>query len=275
MKAYKLDTYNTIYFWLNNIFKPVLIYELIFYIINYFMFKEVEIYNQYAQFIALIINIIFILFYYIYERLNQEHSRLIYKSYIYYVKEYIYTKKNVVKEIGIKTICLSLIFGIILALSLNILIILIIGVENSSVQYEWNWNTEFIVKNIIKALSIVILAPLAEEFLFRGILFNQLLKKYSANVAVIISAIIFGIFHGQLWQGIYACFIGLIAAYVYFKRKSILLPICIHIGCNLMSLLANVAIQEGVIVMDTTVFVIICIAGSISGVFMLLRLCDM
>jgi Predicted metal-dependent membrane protease len=274
MKEYKLDTYNTIYFWLNNIFKPILIYELIFYIINYFMFKDVDVYNQYSQFIALIINIIFIFFYYIYERLDQEYNGLVCKSYISYVKEYIDTKNNVVKEKGIRIICLSLMFGIILSLSLNILIILVIGAENGSVGYEWNWNTEFIFRNSIKVLSTVILAPLVEEFLFRGILFQQLLKKYSVNVAIVISAGIFGIFHGQLWQGIYAFFIGLIAAYVYFKRKSILLPICIHIGCNLMSLLANILIQEGIIVMNIIVFIIICIIGSISGVLMLLRLCD-
>ena len=47
----------------------------------------------------------------------------------------------------------------------------------------------------VLALTIVLLAPLTEELLFRGTLLRSLLRKVSPAVAVFISAVVFGLVH--------------------------------------------------------------------------------
>lgn len=59
----------------------------------------------------------------------------------------------------------------------------------------------------------------------------------NVKAAVIVSALFFGAFHGNLVQFVYAFIIGLMLAYVYEKFKTIWAPVIFHIGANLISVL--------------------------------------
>ena len=56
---------------------------------------------------------------------------------------------------------------------------------------------------------------------------------------VILSALFFGTVHGNLLQGLYAFIIGLLLAYVYERFHSILAPIAVHAGANILSVIAT------------------------------------
>lgn len=56
-------------------------------------------------------------------------------------------------------------------------------------------------------------APFTEELIFRGLLLRRM-EKYGRLFAIITTAILFGAFHGNLIQGLFAAFIGIIYAYV-------------------------------------------------------------
>lgn len=81
-------------------------------------------------------------------------------------------------------------------------------------------------------LSMVILPAFLEEFLFRGIILKQFLKRYSIPASIIASAFFFGTIHGnppQMVAGFTAgCFLG----WVYFKTKNIWYCILIHFVNN-------------------------------------------
>ena len=79
-----------------------------------------------------------------------------------------------------------------------------------------------------------VIAPIIEELIFRGLVFNRIKYNYNAVAAIIISAIVFGIYHGNLTQGVYATLLGLCLAYVYNKTENLLVPICIHISANVI-----------------------------------------
>ena len=84
----------------------------------------------------------------------------------------------------------------------------------------------------LQIIVVIIVMPVMEEMLFRGVIFNRI-KKYSDKIlAMYISAIIFGIYHMNLVQGIYAFFLGIVLALVYEYYKSILAPITLHICGN-------------------------------------------
>lgn len=104
-------------------------------------------------------------------------------------------------------------------------------------------------------LGVVFVAPIFEEILIRGIIFNDFRKATPVWLALIIQAVIFGLLHMNIIQGSYAFFLGLILGLLYLKYKSIIAPILLHLTFNLTSTLVSSFMPEIDIYMST-VFVI-------------------
>lgn len=85
-------------------------------------------------------------------------------------------------------------------------------------------------------IATVILAPIGEELLCRGIIF-RLAGKVSENfwIANCIQALAFALIHGNLVQGTYAFFVGLTLGYIYGKYRNIWVCMLLHGACNLTS----------------------------------------
>ena len=81
-------------------------------------------------------------------------------------------------------------------------------------------------------LYITILGPISEELLFRGFLL-RMLKPWGKQTAILVSALIFGLFHGNVIQVPFAFLVGLVLGYVTVEY-SILWAIVLHIFNNLV-----------------------------------------
>jgi membrane protease YdiL (CAAX protease family) len=86
----------------------------------------------------------------------------------------------------------------------------------------------------ISVLAITILAPIFEEILFRGIIFNELKKSMPVIPAIIIQGVFFGIYHLNLLQGIYAAILGCILGLIYQMTKSLWSNVIVHMTFNLL-----------------------------------------
>ena len=96
---------------------------------------------------------------------------------------------------------------------------------------------------ILNLLIISIIAPIFEELFFRKFLIDRTIK-YGAKVSIIISAVIFGFFHGNLNQFFYAFLMGGFFAYVYIKTGKIIYTIILHLAVNLMGSVVSVFVTE-------------------------------
>lgn len=86
-------------------------------------------------------------------------------------------------------------------------------------------NEAFDEQSVLVNFYVVLLGPIMEELLFRGVILKTF-SKYGKIIAIMASSILFGIFHGNIVQGIYAFSVGIILAYValeYSIKWSILL----------------------------------------------------
>ena len=82
----------------------------------------------------------------------------------------------------------------------------------------------------------VIMAPIFEEIVFRGIIQKGLMNKgLKPWKAIGISALIFGLVHGNPWQFVGAVLLGSVLGLVYYKTKSLLLSMLLHAFNNLIS----------------------------------------
>lgn len=91
-----------------------------------------------------------------------------------------------------------------------------------------NLFNQFLTNDIYTFLTVAIAAPLLEEIIFRGIILNGFLKRYSPTTAIIMSAVMFGIFHLNPWQFISAFLLGLVIGWLYWKTNSLIPGIVIH-----------------------------------------------
>ncbi len=117
---------------------------------------------------------------------------------------------------------------------------------------EMDENTQQIFTSLMKEpwgyVAVGILAPLAEEIVFRGAILRTLLgimSKKNHWVAIMISAAIFGAVHGNQAQFINALLMGLILGWMYYRTGSLVPGILLHWVNNTMAyVLTNIMPQS-------------------------------
>jgi membrane protease YdiL (CAAX protease family) len=87
------------------------------------------------------------------------------------------------------------------------------------------------------AFTLVIVAPLTEELLFRGLILRGFLSHYSAKKAILVSAILFGLFHLNPWQFTSAAVLGALFAWWFVQTKSLLPCLFGHALTNALPLI--------------------------------------
>ncbi len=92
---------------------------------------------------------------------------------------------------------------------------------------------------ILALIYGTVLAALMEEFLFRGIIHNSIKLSFRSRLlAILLTGIVFGIWHGILVQAIYAALGGIFFSYIYERTGKISVTIAIHFISNFISSIA-------------------------------------
>lgn len=93
-------------------------------------------------------------------------------------------------------------------------------------------------KSIFTFLMVVVAAPILEELIFRGIILDGLLRRYTPLKAILMSAFLFGVVHLNPWQFITAMILGTFAGWLYYKTKNLTLPILMHATNNFFAFMS-------------------------------------
>ena len=92
-------------------------------------------------------------------------------------------------------------------------------------------------------LVAVVIGPIVEEMIFRKIAIDKL-SIYGDRLAVITSAVAFGVFHGNFYQIFYATAFGLILGYVYTKTRKSIYNCLLHMAINFMGTIPALLTQD-------------------------------
>lgn len=115
-----------------------------------------------------------------------------------------------------------------------------------------------------------ILSPIVEEMLFRGIMLNKI-RMYGDKVAIVTTAVLFGLFHANFSQFFYAVGLGVIFAYVTLKTGTIKYSIILHIAINIVgSVIMPAIVGDGsnIVLIGAAGFILIAI--TIIGIVLLI-----
>lgn len=88
-------------------------------------------------------------------------------------------------------------------------------------------------------LATVLIIPLGEEMVFRALMFRGLRADLPFWAAALLSSLAFAIYHGNVYQGVYAFCLGFFMAWVYERCQALLAPVLLHLSANLLSILLS------------------------------------
>ena len=154
--------------------------------------------------------------------------------------------------------------GVSIALNIVIALTNMAGKDTTFVEVS-----DMITSNplFVTIICAGILIPIVEEILFRGLIFNRIKCQYNFVAGLLISSLLFGIYHGNIVQGIYATLLGIFLGFAYHKTKSILIPIFIHMGGNtFVSIYGKLGENEeniGILVVTVAISIIFALIGTI------------
>ena len=102
----------------------------------------------------------------------------------------------------------------------------------------------------LNLLLISIIGPIFEEFFFIKLLIDRTIV-YGAKVSIILSAVIFGLVHGNLNQFFYSALIGGFLGYVYIKTGRITYTIALHMIINLIGSVVSLSLNNSISSLST------------------------
>ena len=120
---------------------------------------------------------------------------------------------------------------------------------------------------VINLVSTALLPALVEELVFRGYLMGAL-RPFGDRQAIVMSALLFGLLHGNMTQVPFAFMLGLVFGYLTAKTNNLLIPIVIHFLNNAMAVLLEQASlyfsAESLSLLQMMVFAAIAAAGGMA-----------
>ena len=157
------------------------------------------------------------------------------------------------------------------SIGLNVLLSLT-GLVQNSASYQDVAQSQYGVSFGVGVVLYTVVSPVAEEIVFRGIIYNRMRRylgewqdesvkqqmaepgKRSGNgrfdiavtIAVIASGVLFGVYHGNLVQGVYGGCMGILMAYLYERTHAFYIPCLFHAtaNCVVYVLAQNPALHE-------------------------------
>lgn len=114
------------------------------------------------------------------------------------------------------------------------------GLAEQSAAFQETAKNQYAVSLGMGLFLYAGVAAVAEEIVFRYLLYNRL-RRSGGKVAygVFVSAFLFGVYHGNVVQAVYAFALGVLIAYAYFYFDSFLAPVLFHGLGNAVIFLSN------------------------------------
>ncbi len=144
------------------------------------------------------------------------------------------------------------VYGLGQIVNILTMIVTVIITSSSDLNDSFNTVTDIQPPDMASAwyllFTLAVIAPVFEEFIFRGVLMDAL-KPYGNGLAIFVTGILFGLYHGNFNQLFYTAAIGIALGYIANVTKSIVPTTIIHAIFNsvsgiLLLLMTTPSVQE-------------------------------
>ncbi len=151
-------------------------------------------------------------------------------------------KKSFMREIGwnrvspeslISPFCVGFGLSVLASLLLAVFVMLLPFMQDMMAEYSAQMELLVGGSAILSGIATVLVAPVVEEVIFRGLIYTRLRRTFPQIAAMLISALVFGLVHGTVVHLIYTVPLGVIMCVFYERYRSLWASIALHVGFNL------------------------------------------
>ena len=131
-------------------------------------------------------------------------------------------------------------------------------------------NSSAIDGSLMAWLTAVLMAPVLEEIVFRGLMYTRLKKGLPVIAAAIVTSLAFGIAHGTIIWAIYTFIFSMLLIWVFEKFQSLAACIVLHMAYNLSGMALSVVPEDAAVVI--WVLFAACIVGTYFAYKMIVKI---
>ncbi len=131
----------------------------------------------------------------------------------------------------VRWISLVILLGASAALFFNVLFSITGFTSVSKTAIEVS-ESQFSLPLAVGVIYYGLLTPLFEEILFRLLIYNRIRREFGLYAGLILCPVLFGLYHGNIVQGVYGFIMGLIICWVYERYGSFIYPYILHSAAN-------------------------------------------
>lgn len=110
--------------------------------------------------------------------------------------------------------------------------------------------------SILSLVYIALIAPISEELIFRGVVFRYSRRILPVVVANILQALLFGVYHLNLVQGLYAFVLGMFLGIIRMKFNTLYASILLHMLINISGIFLNLILTDKILNLPIAMFAI-------------------
>lgn len=157
-------------------------------------------------------------------------------------------KKNFLEETSIRSMPVSGIVPVALAaVGFNVVVSKLLQIipfpESWIESYQQNSSMIGAGNMAVAWIATVIVAPILEEIVFRGLIYTRLKQGMAAVAAAVIASLLFALSHGTIVWGIYTFLLSMILIWTFERFQSLTANICFHFFFNLTGMVLS-SIEE-------------------------------
>ena len=92
---------------------------------------------------------------------------------------------------------------------------------------------------MLATLLLAVAPAIFEELIFRGIVFQGLNKRFKTIYAMLLSSLLFALFHGNIQQLVYPFILGMVMSWIVYRTGSIVSSMIVHFINNFLVVLTG------------------------------------
>lgn len=189
---------------------------------------------------------------------------------VFLIRKKKFAQEVKLRKIPVKGILAVLLMGITFNIVISTLLATIPFPDAWMETYQQNSSVLTGGNEVISFLATVFMAPVLEEVVFRGLIYDRLKKGMPAVVAAIISSLAFGLMHGTIIWMMYAFVLGVVLVIVFERFHSLLANMLLHFGFNLTGMCLNHA--QGMSEVAGWILTGVCVIGFIASAVWMVRM---
>lgn len=189
---------------------------------------------------------------------------------VFLIRKKKFAQEVKLRKIPVKGILAVLLMGITFNIVISTLLATIPFPDAWMETYQQNSSVLTGGNEVFSFLATVFMAPVLEEIVFRGLIYDRLKKGMPAVVAAIISSLAFGLMHGTIIWMMYAFVLGVVLVIVFERFHSLLANMLLHFGFNLTGMCLNHA--QGMSEVAGWILTGVCVIGFIASTVWMVRM---